>query len=208
MATSGAVPAKSQRPWRDFLRVKPFLRPYAGPLLLMLALSLFGSLLGLAQPYLSKYLVDNALLRKDMHALWLAALLMFAATALGFGMSYISGYGYMRLSASMLFDMRLAVYRHLHTLSPRFYARARLGDLVSRLNSDVAEVQRISADSFLSFLTNIVFIVGSLGMMILLSWKLFILGVILIPLAVALFRYYQIRITTIHQIILLNLFFR
>ncbi len=195
MATSGAVPAKSARPWRDFLRVKPFLRPYAGPLLLMLGLSLFGSLLGLAQPYLSKYLVDNALLRKDMHALWLAALLMFAATALGFGMSYISGYGYMRLSASMLFDMRLAVYRHLHTLSPRFYARARLGDLVSRLNSDVAEVQRISADSFLSFLTNIVFIVGSLGMMILLSWKLFILGVILIPLAVALFRYYQIRIT-------------
>jgi ATP-binding cassette subfamily B protein len=161
----------------------------------MLFISLFGSLMGLAQPYLSKYLVDSALLRRDMHALWLAALMMFVATAAGFGLSYISGYGYMRLSASMLFEMRLAVYRHLHTLSPRFYARARLGDLVSRLNSDVAEVQRISADSFLSFLTNLVFIFGSLGMMILLSWKLFVLGVILIPVAVALFRYYQIRIT-------------
>ena len=161
----------------------------------MILLSLVGSLLGLAQPYLSKYLVDNALLRRDVHALVLAAALMFGATIFGFLLSYISGYGYMRLSASMLFDMRLEVYRHLHTLSPRFYARARLGDLVSRLNGDVAEVQRISADTFLASLSNVLFVVGSLAMMILLSWKLFIVGIVLIPIAVTLFRYYQIRMT-------------
>ena len=161
----------------------------------MILLSLVGSLLGLAQPYLSKYLVDNALLRRDVHALVLAAALMFGATIFGFALSYISGYGYMRLSASMLFDMRLEVYRHLHTLSPRFYARARLGDLVSRLNGDVAEVQRISADTFLASLSNVLFVVGSLAMMILLSWKLFIVGIVLIPIAVTLFRYYQIRMT-------------
>ena len=48
----------------------------------------------------------------------------------------------------MLFDMRLALYRHLETLSPRFYAKWRLGDLVSRLNTDIGEVQRVSADTF------------------------------------------------------------
>ncbi|MBV8903954.1 MAG: ABC transporter ATP-binding protein, partial [Acidobacteriia bacterium] len=175
--------------------MKRFLRPYAGGFALMILLSLVGSLLGLAQPYLSKYLVDNALLRRDVHALMLAAALMFGATIFGFALSYISGYGYMRLSASMLFDMRLEVYRHLHTLSPRFYARARLGDLVSRLNGDVAEVQRISADTFLASLSNVLFVVGSLAMMILLSWKLFIVGIVLIPIAVTLFRYYQIRMT-------------
>ena len=194
MAAKDPVSAKSQPSWRGFLRLKPFVRKYALQLLLVLLIGVAGSLLGLVQPYLSKYLVDNALLRRDVHALGLAALLMLAATVAGFGLSYMSGYGYMRLSAAMLFDMRLEVYRHLHTLSPRFYARARLGDLVSRLNGDVAEVQRISSDSFLSFFTNIVFIVGSLAMMILLNWKLFLLGVVLIPLAVTLFRYYQIRI--------------
>src|SRR3989442_8159482 len=113
---------------------------------------------------------------------------MFAATIAGFILNYISGYGYMRISSSMLLDMRMKVYAHLHALSPRFYGRARLGDLVSRLNGDVAEVQRSSGDFFLSTVTNLLFIAGSLVMMILFSWKLFIVGVVLIPLSVAVFR--------------------
>jgi ATP-binding cassette, subfamily B, bacterial len=187
---AGQVPP---RPWRDFLRMKTFVRPYAWRLGLMILISLAGTALGLVQPYLSKYLVDNALLRRDLHALTLASVLMFAATIVGSLLTYASGYGYMRVSSSMLFDMRLEVYRHLHTLSPRFYARARLGDLVSRLNGDVAEVQRISADTFLSSLSNLLFIAGSLAMMVWLSWKLFFVGIVLIPFSIALFRYFQIR---------------
>jgi ATP-binding cassette subfamily B protein len=179
--------------WRDFLRMKVFVRPYAWQLGLMILLGLTGSLLGLAQPLLSKYLVDNALLRRDAQALVLSALLMLGATIAGFVLSYVSGYGYMRVSAAMLLDMRMKVYAHLHALSPRFFARARLGDLVSRLNGDVAEVQRISADFFLSALTNMLFLVGSLVMMIWLSWTLFVVGVVLIPFSVAMFRFFQIR---------------
>jgi ATP-binding cassette subfamily B protein len=180
--------------WRDFLRLEGFVRPYAGQLTVIVLLGLVGSLMGLAQPYLSKYLVDNALVHRDMRALVVCAGLMFAATIAGFAMSYVSGYGYTRLSSSMLLDMRLTVYSHLHALSPRFYAHARLGDLVSRLNGDVAEVQRISADFFLSMLSNLLFIAGSLVMMIWLSWKLFVVGIVLIPLCVFFFRLFQIRL--------------
>jgi ATP-binding cassette subfamily B protein len=187
----------TERTWRDFLRLKVFVRPYAGQLSLIVLLGLVGSLLGLAQPYLSKYLVDNALVHRDMHALVVSAGLMFAATIAGFIMSYVSGYGYTRLSSSMLLDMRLAVYSHLHTLSPRFYAHARLGDLVSRLNGDVAEVQRISADFFLATLSNLLLIVGSLVMMIWLSWKLFVVGIVLIPPSVFFFRVFQIRLNVL-----------
>jgi ATP-binding cassette, subfamily B, bacterial len=186
-----------QQSWRDFLRMKPFLRPYVWQLGLMILIGLTGTGVGLAQPYLSKYLVDNALMRRDPHALLIAAALMFAATIAGFVLNYISGYGYMRLSSSMLLDMRMKVYAHLHALSPRFYGRSRLGDLVSRLNGDVAEVQRISGDFFLSTVTNVLFIAGSLLMMILLSWKLFVAGVVLIPFSVALFRFFQIRMNVL-----------
>jgi ATP-binding cassette subfamily B protein len=99
----------------------------------------------------------------------------------------------MRVSTAMLLDMRLKVYAHLHALSPRFYARARIGDLVSRLNGDVAEVQRISGDFFLATVTNLLFIAGSLGIMIWLNWRLFVAGVVLLPFSIALFRYFQIR---------------
>ncbi|PYS19163.1 MAG: ABC transporter, partial [Acidobacteria bacterium] len=79
--------------WRDFLRMKVFVRPYACQLGLMIVIGLAGSALGLVQPYLSKYLVDNALLRRDVHALMISAVLMFAATVAGSILSYVSGYG-------------------------------------------------------------------------------------------------------------------
>jgi ATP-binding cassette subfamily B protein len=186
-----------QQTWRDFLRMKSFVRPYAWQFGLMILIGLAGSALGLAQPYLSKYLVDNALMRRDAHALVVAAVLMFAATIAGFILNYISGYGYVRISSSMLLDMRMKVYEHLHALSPRFYGRARLGDLVSRLNGDVAEVQRVSGDFLLTTITNLVFIAGSLVMMVLFSWKLFVVGVVLIPFSVALFRVFQSRMNVL-----------
>src|SRR6478752_5335578 len=96
-----------QQNWRDFLRMKPFLRPFAWQLGLMILIGLTGSALGLAQPYLSKYLVDNALMRQDLHALFVVAGLMFGASIAGFVLNYISGYGYMRISSSMLLQMRL-----------------------------------------------------------------------------------------------------
>jgi hypothetical protein len=47
--------------WREFLRMREFVRPYAWQFGLMILIGLAGSGLGLVQPYLSMYLVDNAL---------------------------------------------------------------------------------------------------------------------------------------------------
>ena len=72
-------------------------------------------------------------------------------------------------------------YRHLQSLSPRFWARAKLGDVVSRINNDISEVQRISADSLLSVLSNVVFLVGSSAIMISLNAKVFLLSMAVLP---------------------------
>src|SRR5271165_4554877 len=181
--------------WREYGRLRIFLRPYAARLAGILVISLFATLLGLAQPYISKLLIDNALLHRNWTALWQVAALMFIATVLGFLLNILSSYQYVRVSAAMLFEMRLALYRHLQTLSPRFYAKWRLGDLVSRLNNDIGEVQRVSADSLLSVLSNVVFLIGSVAMMFWLDWKLFLLSVILLPLCLYTFTRYQRKLT-------------
>ncbi len=177
--------------WSEYRRLKPFLTPYAPRLGAILGISVLATALGLAQPYISKLLIDDALLRRDMRALAWVAALMFGVTVLGFLLNILSSYQYVRVSAAMLFDMRLALYRHLQTLSPRFYAAWRLGDLVSRLNNDIGEVQRVSADTLLSVLSNIVFLVGSVAMMLWLNWKLFFFSVVFVPVSVATFRRYQ-----------------
>ncbi len=174
-----------------------FLRPYTGQLLLVLIVSLAATSLSLIQPYISKLLIDRALMKRDVHALvWIAGL-MFVAIVAGFGLNILSSYRYVRVSAAMLFDMRLALFRHLQTLSPRFYASYRLGDLMSRLNNDVGEVQRVTADTLLSVLSNVVFLVGSIGMMLWMNWRLFLVSVVLVPACVYTFQKYQKRLTVL-----------
>jgi ATP-binding cassette subfamily B protein len=190
-----APPPDRTATWRDYARLKIFLRPYTARLILILSISLFATALGLVQPYISKLLIDTALLRRDWRALCWVAGLMFAATVLGFLVNILASYQYVRVSAAMLFDMRLALYRHLQTLSPRFYAKWRLGDLVSRLNNDIGEVQRVSADSLLSVLSNVTFLVGSIGMMLWLNWRLFLLSIALVPLCLWTFAHYQQKLT-------------
>jgi len=182
--------------WGEYGRLKCFVQPYAGRLAGILGISLVATLLGLAQPFISKLLIDGALLRRDWTALWHVAALMFLATVAGFALNILSSYQYVRVSAAMLFDMRLALYRHLQTLSPRFYAKWRLGDLVSRLNNDVGEVQRVSADSILSVLSNVVFLIGSVAMMLWLNWKLFLVSVVLLPICLYTFTHYQRKLTS------------
>ncbi|HLX46279.1 MAG TPA: ABC transporter ATP-binding protein [Bryobacteraceae bacterium] len=190
-----ASPPARTAAWSEYGRLKPFLHPYTGRLIFILAISLLATALGLVQPYISKLLIDTALLRRDWRALVWVSGLMFLATVFGFLINILSSYQYVRVSAAMLFDMRLALYRHLQTLSPRFYAKWRLGDLVSRLNNDIGEVQRVSADTLLSVLSNVTFLVGSIAMMLWLNWRLFLLSIALVPLCLWTFAHYQQKLT-------------
>jgi ATP-binding cassette subfamily B protein len=182
-------------PWQTFRRLWVFLRPYTGQLTFVLIVSLAATSLSLIQPYISKLLIDQALMKKDLHALIYIAGLMFVAIVAGFGLNILSSYRYVRISAAMLFDMRLALFRHLQTLSPRFYAGYRLGDLMSRLNNDVGEVQRVTADTLLSVLSNLIFLIGSVAMMVWMNWKLFIVSVVFVPACVYTFQKYQRKLT-------------
>jgi len=83
-------------------------------------------------------LIDDALVRHNLHALWTIAVLMVVVTIAGFALNICSSYLYVRFSAECLFDMRLAVYRHLQKLSPRFFRqeqarRPRLPQLTTTL---------------------------------------------------------------------------
>jgi ATP-binding cassette, subfamily B, bacterial len=183
--------------WRTYRRLTVFLRPYAARLSLVVLVSLAGTALALYQPYLSRLLIDRALLRRDIHALVWVASLLFAATVLSFLFNILASYRYVKISAAMLFDLRLALFQHLQALSPRFYASRRLGDIMSRLNNDAGEVQRVSADTLLSVLSNAAFLVGGIVMMLWLNWRLFLVGVVLVPACLYAFLRYQRRLTAL-----------
>ncbi len=160
-----------------------FLAPYWRRLALVMAISLVSTGLSLVSPYLSKDLVDQALIGRDMAALWRIVGLFAALGLAGYVLNVVSGLRYTRVSAEILFDMRLAVYSHLQRLSPRFYARTRMGDIVSRLNSDIGEIQRVAAEAALAWVGNVLFLAGCIVMLVWLDWKLALLAAAVMPLS-------------------------
>jgi ATP-binding cassette subfamily B protein len=179
----------------QYRRAFVYVAPYWRGLLLVMVLGLFSTVVGLAQPYISRLLIDDALLRHNMNALIEIAILTVVVTIVGFALNILSSYRYVRISAECLFSMRLAVYGHLQRLAPRYFNKTKLGDLVSRINNDISEVQRICSDTLLAVFSNVLFFAGSVAMMIWLNWRLFLLSVILLPLGVVALRHYQGRLT-------------
>jgi ATP-binding cassette, subfamily B, bacterial len=181
-------------PLDGYRRALRFIVPYWPRLVFVLLAGIAATGFGLLQPYISKLLIDDALAKRNLRMLLIVSGLMFGVTVLGFVLNILSSYQYVRVSASVLFDMRVALYRHLQTLSPRFWAGRKLGDVVSRINNDIAEVQRVSADSLLSVLSNVVFLIGSAAIMLALSPRLFLVSVAAVPAGVWALQHYQHRL--------------
>ena len=175
-------------------RAFAYLVPYWRRLVLVLVISFVSTAATLAMPYLSKVLIDQALIGRDTAALRRIVLGFAALGVFGFALNVVSGLRYTRVSAEILFDMRLSMYAHLQRLSPRFYARTRFGDIVSRLNNDISEIQRVAAETALAWVGNVLFLAGSLVMMIWLDWRLSLVALAPMPISFIALSIYRRRL--------------
>lgn len=175
-------------------RAFAYLVPYWRRLVLVLVISLISTGTTLIIPFLSKDLIDKALVGRDLAALQRIVGWFIALGVLGFVLNVASGLRYTRVSAEILFDMRLALYAHLQRLSPRFYAKTRLGDIVSRLNNDISEIQRVAAEAALAWVGNVLFLIGSLVMMLWLDWRLALVALAPLPISLIALGFYRRRL--------------
>ncbi len=171
-----------------------FVRPHRRAIGLLLGLSLGASLLALAQPWLVKTLIDEGLLAKDYQTLWHMAAIMIGAGLLGTVLAGVNRYLHTRLSGRILFALRDDLYRHLQQLSPTFYGRRRIGDILSRLDGDVAEIQRFAVDSLFSAVSAVIGLVGAVTLMLMLSWQLSLLLALLVPIEVLWLRWMRRKV--------------
>ena len=162
---------------RAFRYIVPYWRRLAG----VLFVSLVSTGLSLWLPYLTKALVDEALVARNLAALTRIVELFVVVGAIGFVLNVVSGLQYTRVSAEILFDMRRELYEHLQRLSPRYYAKTRLGDIVSRINNDISEIQRVVAEAALAWVGNVLFLAGSIAVLLWLDWRLFLVGMATLP---------------------------
>jgi ATP-binding cassette subfamily B protein len=177
-----------------FVWLYGFVRPQRGAIVGLLALSMLAAALVLLQPWLTKLLIDDGLLAGDYAALVTIAVAMMGVGVAGTLLSGVNRYLHTRLSGRILFALRSDVYEHLQTLSPAFYARRRTGDMLSRIDGDVAEIQRFAVDSLFAAASSVIGLAGALVLLVALSWQLSLLVLVLIPLEVLWLRWMRRKV--------------
>jgi subfamily B ATP-binding cassette protein MsbA len=81
-------------------------------------------------------------------------------------------------------DLRRQLYVHLNQLSLRFFADRRIGEIISRLSSDVTIVRTALTNNVATVLSQSVTFIGSLVLMLVLNWRLTLFILLLAPLVV------------------------
>ena len=176
---------------RAFRLTLPYWRKLSG----VLVLSLLAGLPGQLWPLLLVPLLDDALLGGDFLLLLQLAVLMAVMQIGGLVLTSYTGYRYVGLSARALFDLRLTVYRRLQRLSPRFFAGARTGDLLSRLNTDVSELQRTAGDLLLTLTQNVLGLIVALVLVLALAPALLVPALVVLPFAAIALARLRTRVT-------------
>jgi subfamily B ATP-binding cassette protein MsbA len=169
-------------PWR---RLLGYLRPHAGPFGLALLGLLVGSGLALLVPLVVAGLVASVVAGGDaagLDALVVGLVVLFLAqSAGGFVQSYFLGVVGERIVA----QMRGELFTRLVTLSLDFHSRSRVGELVSRLSSDVTLIRTMLTQTTTSLLSSVIGLVGSIMILFTLSPTLLLVALLLAPALIA-----------------------
>lgn len=172
--------------------LRPRLPAFAGALVLALLIAALSA----AQPLLTRMVIDQGLIAHRFPRLVAACLGMLGLAALGFLLGGVHRTIYMRASGGALFSLRREVYEYLLRVSPRRLAGIPVGDLVSRLDGDIAEVQRFGTDAASSFIGSVLSLAAAGAVMLGLSWRLTLLVAALLPLQLLVRHYARPRLET------------
>ena len=178
-------------PLRNVLRILRYLWPYKWYFLLTMVGVVAMSSIEAAKPILIAFVVDEVISgrRLDLLTPYLLAILGASVVHAGvfFGTQYLRHF----LGESVVYDIRNALYRHLHYLEARFHDTARTGELMSRVTSDVHAVRRFAGDG-LYMTARIAFrLVTVAGAAVVLSWKLTLIVILVAPMLYITVRRFQ-----------------
>jgi ATP-binding cassette subfamily B protein len=196
---------------RTFWRFRRIVRPYAGPLAVGGALVLVVAATDIAAPWPLKVVVDNVLRAQPLNgpigdllnsvagdgqeAILAAAVVAFIAIVVVNAMSdYLSSYVLDAIGQRVMADLRTAVFTHLQRQSLQYHDRQRVGDLMTRITSDVVEVQNMLVTSLSVLIPNVTVLTGIVIVMFVVDPEFALLALAVAPILFLLIFTYTRRI--------------
>ena len=86
------------------------------------------------------------------------------------------------IAQHITYDMRNSMYRHLQSMSQRFFTSNNQGDIITRMTSDISGVEQVITNTYSSILSNSITLAVALIAMYRKNWILATVGIIIVPL--------------------------
>ena len=172
----------------------PYARPYRGWIVVSVVLIAVAPAIEGAKLFMIKVIVDDVLVPGDIGPfLWIAPTLL-ALTLAGGVVSFLDGYLSTWVGQRFLLSLRASFFRHLQTLSLDFFERRRLGDVVSRLTSNIAAIESFVISGVAQLVSSLVTLVFFAGALFYLEWRLALAALLGAPVFFILVRAFSGRI--------------
>jgi ABC-type multidrug transport system fused ATPase/permease subunit len=199
VSTLAVTPAIPYR--QTFGRLLSFLRPYRRGVAFSVVLAVGSQAAQIALIWVTRDVVDSALIRHDSHRLWVYVGVIAGLGALSaafmLGRRLISG----KQALDVEMDMRQRLYSHLVRLSFGFYDRHQTGQLMSRATVDLQGVRFFLGYGLIFFFQNILTVASVSVVLFFFQWKLALVVLAVMPFMVALaYRYSHIAHPTLRDV--------
>ena len=179
------------------LRVLTYAKPYWWHIGGMLLSILASSALSVVSPLIFRQLIDTILPNKSINQLTIFAFALLLVPLLNGGISVIQRKLNVTVGEGVIYDLRVALFVRLQRMSLRFFTNTKVGELMSRLNSDVVGAQNAISNTIVGIATNLIEGAAILIVMLSLEWRLTLGSVFVLPLFYLIARRLGERLRTI-----------
>ena len=134
------------------IRILKYLLPYWLQLLIVFAIIILSSVLGLLPSLITAKIIDEAILGKDLALLVRLVVLSIVTLAVSNAVGVLESYINSWVSQRIVYDMKNEMFSHLQRMPHSFFTSEKQGDIITRMNSDISGVATVIS----SILTNII----------------------------------------------------
>ncbi len=180
-------------------KILPFLKKFRRNLILMVTCGLMGSLVDIILPLFRRYALDHYVGNQTMDTIFLFVIL-YAVTVVFAGIAnYISCSLATITEVSVNRDLRETAFRHLQTLSFSYFNQNSVGYIHARVMSDTSRIGSLASWTLMDSVWHISYLVGSAAVMISLNARLAGLVLLILPVLVVLFSFFQKKLIRVNR---------
>jgi ATP-binding cassette, subfamily B, bacterial len=179
---------KAQAHQVSLRRIGRLFAPHRWQMAIVIAIIVASSLVGIVSPFLLRAIIDTALPDKNVRllALLVAGMVAVAAVTSAFGVvqTWIST----KVGQHVMHGLRTSVFAHLQRQSIAFFTQTRTGEVQSRITNDVGGMEAVVTSTATSIAANLTTAVATAVAMGVMSWRLSLISMVVMPPAIYLSR--------------------